>query len=323
MPRAITPAACLGAGFAAALWLGGFTLPVSLMDVSTVAHACAIAATCVVAVLATAVGAFMVSDWQTDVQSRLDWAQLGLTPAHVSLAVEWAPASDIDPRYLAPTSDEVLRLVFRAHRVAAPMTCSVPILARSASPPSARPVPDQVSSTAAALDADASKCASPRAVGTRLAAVQASWKGKRRKKVLAGRPLLVANGDAWPRWTARISAQAERAIEIVVLSASQDDRAQPPPEASVSPDGADSTARPACRGPPQLVARRRDATEPAAERRWGGSADASPDDIIVRDDLGPQIPICAAELEVIETYLGHVLDDLLVSSTAKPGSDKG
>lgn len=47
------------------------------------------------------------------------------------------------------------------------------------------------------------------------------------------------------------------------------------------------------------------------------------DDIIVRDDLGPQIPICAAELEVIETYLGPLLDNLLASSTDKPGSDKG
>lgn len=45
-------------------------------------------------------------------------------------------------------------------------------------------------------------------------------------------------------------------------------------------------------------------------------------DIIVSDDLGPQIPISAAELEVIETYLGHLLDDLLASSTTKPPSDK-
>ena len=140
---------------------------------------------------------------------------------------------------------------------------------------------------------------------------------------MVGRPLLVANGAAWPRWTERISPPAERAVEVIVLSASQDDRARPQPEASVGPDGADGTARPACRGPPQLAARRRDATEPAAERRGGGSADASPGDIIVRDDLGPQIPICAAELEVIETYLGHLLDDLLASSTAKPDSVKG
>lgn len=43
----------------------------------------------------------------------------------------------------------------------------------------------------------------------------------------------------------------------------------------------------------------------------------------MRDDLGPQIPISAAELEVIETYLGHLLHDLLASSTTKSGSDNG
>jgi hypothetical protein len=43
-------------------------------------------------------------------------------------------------------------------------------------------------------------------------------------------------------------------------------------------------------------------------------------DPIVRDNLGNQVPVCAAELDVIETYLDHVLRDLLASSTA--GSQK-
>jgi len=111
--------------------------------------------------------------------------------------------------------------------------------------------------------------------------------------------------------------------DVIVLSAGQNDRVQSPPDASVVSNGAESTARPACRGPPQVIARRRDATGTTAERRWVGCADASPDDLIVRDDLGPQIPISAAELEVIETYLGHLLHDLLASSTAEPDSDKG
>ncbi len=91
---------------------------------------------------------------------------------------------------------------------------------------------------------------------------------------------------------------------------------------SVVPDGADSTARPACHGPQRVVACRLNTAEPAAER-GGGNPAASSDEIIVRDDLGPQIPIFAAELEVVETYLGHLLDDLLSSRTAKPDSEKG
>jgi hypothetical protein len=31
----------------------------------------------------------------------------------------------------------------------------------------------------------------------------------------------------------------------------------------------------------------------------------------VVDDLGHRVPICAAELDVIETYLGRALQDLL------------
>ena len=43
-------------------------------------------------------------------------------------------------------------------------------------------------------------------------------------------------------------------------------------------------------------------------------------DPIVRDNLGPQAPVCTAELDVIETYLDHVLRDLLASSTAGSGT---
>ena len=38
-------------------------------------------------------------------------------------------------------------------------------------------------------------------------------------------------------------------------------------------------------------------------------------DPIVRDDLGNQVPVSAAELDVIETYLDQMLRELLASST--------
>jgi hypothetical protein len=34
----------------------------------------------------------------------------------------------------------------------------------------------------------------------------------------------------------------------------------------------------------------------------------------VRDDLGQPVPVCATELDVIETYLGDILDELFASS---------
>ena len=39
-------------------------------------------------------------------------------------------------------------------------------------------------------------------------------------------------------------------------------------------------------------------------------------DPIVRDNLGDQVPVCAAELDVIDTYLDQVLRDLLASPQA-------
>jgi hypothetical protein len=42
---------------------------------------------------------------------------------------------------------------------------------------------------------------------------------------------------------------------------------------------------------------------------------APPDgDLPVRDDLGRPVPICAAEVAVIETYLGDVLEELFAES---------
>jgi hypothetical protein len=41
-------------------------------------------------------------------------------------------------------------------------------------------------------------------------------------------------------------------------------------------------------------------------------------DPVVRDDLGEPIPVTAAEVDVIETYLGPLLDELLGS---RPGSE--
>jgi hypothetical protein len=43
----------------------------------------------------------------------------------------------------------------------------------------------------------------------------------------------------------------------------------------------------------------------------------SPDgDPLVRDNLGHLVPICAAEVVVIETYLGDALEELFASSKA-------
>jgi hypothetical protein len=44
-------------------------------------------------------------------------------------------------------------------------------------------------------------------------------------------------------------------------------------------------------------------------------------DLVVRDNLGHPVPISAAELDAIETYLDPVLRDLLVHARAQRKDD--
>ena len=46
-------------------------------------------------------------------------------------------------------------------------------------------------------------------------------------------------------------------------------------------------------------------------------ADATQPDPIVRDNLGDPVPITAAEVHAIETYLGQVLRDLFASTAPR------
>jgi hypothetical protein len=59
----------------------------------------------------------------------------------------------------------------------------------------------------------------------------------------------------------------------------------------------------------------------AKRRLRRGQADADQPDPIVRDNLGDPVPITAAEVDAIETYLGPMLRDLL-ADVAPPRKDK-
>jgi hypothetical protein len=285
------------------------------------------AAAVLIGVLATFVvfaGLLMVSDWRTDVQSRQDWAQLGLTPAHLSLAVELAPASALDSSYRAPGKDEAFRHVFRANLVAAQIARHAPRSVRPPEFPSSQLEGDQgsVAAVPSKIHAFEHRLRTEAGTPARVAfAATRPLKGKRRKKEIASRLRLVANGDAWPPWAPHLRPPIEGAAEVIVLSAGQDDRAQPRLEAPVGPDGADSTAQPACRGPPQVVARRRGRSAPAAKQPRDLGADTSAVDIVVSDNLGRKIPITREELEAIETYLEADLRALFSSRTPRESEE--
>lgn len=289
-PRAV----CLLVGLTAAL---GALLCFSPGTLSA-AHVLTTLACASVAMLATAVGALLVADWHADVQSRYDWAQLGLTPAHLSAAAELPSASNFDPHYLAAESDEALRYAFPSYRAVAQIAHDVSIPAPSAEPTSPQYLQDQERNVEALSDGHASERASRPVVaafGRGARTVARSRIDRCHAKEITPRSRLVANGNAWPDWRAPTSPQADKTADVVVLSNHQHERAQPPPVASVVSNGAESTAQPACRGPPR-----------SSVRRSGVPADP-----VVRDNLGQKIPIGRAELDVIESYLDQELRELL------------
>lgn len=269
-----------------------------------------ITAAVLIGVLATFIafaGLLIASDWKADVQSRQAWAQLGLTPAHLSRAVELARESDLDRRYLAPSSDEALRQALQVYRAAAQKTYSVPDIERSAGLPPAQPMPARARDAGAESKAVAPKRAPSDVVGTRLAATKtASWKGRSRDKLLAARVRLVANGGTWPDRPAPIPPRVNKTADIIVLSDRQREQAPPLPEASIVSSGAESTAQPTCRGPPRPRARR----------------SAIPPEPVVCDNFGPRLPIGRAELDVLETYLERELRELLGRAKQADDSEK-
>jgi hypothetical protein len=323
IPRSLCALAGAMTAFGGALWLSAMTPLAVVVAISwgavTIVHALAMVATAAVALLVTTAGTLLAADWRAHVQSREAWAQISIAAAELSLPAIHATGDDLDPRYLRPADEDALRRVFQVHRFAP--QAPVPDSTERASPSIA--VASPVDSTAQAVrtaraPARAKPPAAIRAAGSCQKAAGARHVGARVR--------LVVNASAWRGWRAECilsrGTPQRYTADIVVLGSSRDEQSRPYPEAPACSDSAGSTEPPSCRGPPQ-AGRRSSAvgTAPATqlpERAPGmpGAGKRFAADPIVRDDLGEEVPICAAELGPIETYLDQVLRDLLTSSTA-------
>ena len=108
MARVASSLVGLGAGIFAALWLGS-----SALGSASIVQTVAVLASAIVAMLATAMGGLMLSDWQAELQTRHEWTQLGLTPAELSTLTQVQTAWDVDPRYQSSATYEALLAIFR------------------------------------------------------------------------------------------------------------------------------------------------------------------------------------------------------------------
>jgi hypothetical protein len=325
----------------------------------TAVHALAVAATAVLAMLVAGAGVLIAADARADFQSWQAWAQFEPAAVEWSLPVDIATPPDIDPRYLPAVDNEALRCVFRAHRLMSPepalqaikelptAICARRIAVGSAEPIPARTTPDvgpeitcnrgigtMPVSEGGKSDRALRKLASSAEASITVASRRVPPLALRAERA-APRTRAVANANAWFGWPVPDECMLTRTppgwhtADIIVLGNSRDDQAQPLPDGSTHSNIASSTEPPSCRGPPQVVGRRSRATEatPAnlllKRAHQLPAAGALPTaDPIVRDNLGYQVPICAAELDAIETYLDQVLWDLLASSTAGSGQEE-
>jgi hypothetical protein len=322
MPRTASLLVGLAAGLFAALWLG-----TSARDVLSIVQAVAVIASAAVAALATAMGGLMVSDWQAEAQSRRDWAQLGLAPAELSTPAPAQTAWDIDQSNHNSADNAALRQIFRTHRAVPPVQPeSIRAVVAGLTPAS---LGSEHANHIEELSRDGLRHHALRgaivASNVRMLPAVASHRAAKlhvKRTVLPAR--LVANGRSWQGWVAhqpstptRVALSAESTGEIVTLGSSGDVQARQPSEVGGMIDPA--TEAPSCRGPPVRHSRSSHRrlpvpAHPAIKREAPTGEVVARTDPVVRDDLGQPVPVCAAELEVIEVYMGHVLSDLLASS---------
>jgi hypothetical protein len=307
-------------GFGAALSLGAIAPLAGVIAASwgalTIVHALAMAATAALALLVTAAGALLAADWRADLQSRQLWAQVNIAPAEVRLSVIAATHGDLDPRYLPGVDNEALRCLILSHRFA-PRTSMLGSSKR-------------VSASAITTSQDALIGQVVRAVPRTVPAGTTIVAASGRKAACAGRAAArarrVVNASAWRGWPGgecivSPTPAHRHTADIIILGSRQDGQARALPEASAGSDISGSTDPPSCRGPPQAghrscvvgTARAKLCAEHAPRRPGAGKSPSA--DPIVCDNLGDQVPVCAAELDVIETYLDHVLHDVLASAT--------
>lgn len=343
-----TPQLCAGAiaGLGSALWVnvvGPFAGLVAAWGALVLVNALAVVLVAVLAMLVTTAGTLLAADWRADFAGRQGWAEVDLTAPELSLPVPPATATQIDPRYHATIENKVLPRIFRAHRSAS--VASLPEFATAihatrfvVASEDAMPAPttqdaalnqpcNEGGSTAAAFVGMSGRVPET-AANVLTAEASNAWASRRKRPLVlrvghtAAQTWLVAN--AWSRWPPHdlcVRAQAPRrarTADIIILGNGRDDQSRPLPELSAS------CAPPTCRGPPRsVVAHRPRAAGTTSATLSAKNAGQPPSagaplaaDPVVHDNLGQQVPVCAAELDAIETYLDHLLQDLLRSPTA-------
>ena len=323
------------------LVIGAVAAPVGL-SVSAMAPVAGVLAGAIavgLVVLVSAAGALLAADWRAELQSRQAWAELAPALAERSLVATCEAAPHLDPRYLPACDNDALRGVFHVHRLLPPRLAAemeLPVAHSASQATSRQSLPARTAWEAAqgsgsdgendarALLRDGpigqATFGAPRTRPAKSVTVVARRQRTSGYCVVGGTRVRLVVNAGW-NWLVPVRAVlgpagTAQAAEVIVLSTCgpQDTQPAEPRTETVSATG---TQPPSCRGPPVFEQRRlaRGATVTAG--RAASAPNASPDgDRVVLDNLGQPVPVCAGELNVIETYLGDALEELFASSKA-------
>jgi hypothetical protein len=318
-PRELYVAASAVAGFGSAVWASAIG--------SLVVHVVVVPATLGVAMLIAAAGALLVADWWADLESRQAWAELAPRVAEWNEAMGCEAVDRLGPAYLPALDSDAVRRVLRSHRSAVAVAPVQAIAETYSRCPAAGGVSDAAPTVTCSGEVRTAEASRNGRIERARASAAAILVASDRRVALArcaehGVPTpLVVNGSGWsaPEWGVPTRPTPWQPAGVIVLGARQGDQSTPA-EPCAGGEMGSSTEPPSCRGPPS---RRRSSdakavTDPNPSISPAPGAPAlSGGDPVVCDNLGEPIPVTAAEVDVIETYLGPLLDELLGSG----GSD--
>ena len=292
----------------------------------------------VLSALVAVAGILLAADMRADRECARTWQSLGNPAAWtIEQSVDENKTHSWHHAYAAGSQDQHVQAILRAHRVATPTTTPHDSGVATGSFADIRTNKKRGS---ASIDTEISVAGSNlgsemiettvRQHGLTLVANSATVTERDARAMRSRPPRLVRSMSAVPKvrrvanterwWTTQVvgaelapwSVAFRCAADVIVL-ADRGGRNHPPSPPDYVIDST-AQAQPACRGPPcHANAGRSSSTQDAFGRRHRPKDDAAtePDALIVVDNLGDRVPVGAAELSVIETFLDDVLRDVL------------
>lgn len=298
----------------------------------------------VLATMTSAAGVLIAADIHADMGGARAWDDVHAEAAVLATPAKTAPTDRICALYVAGPQDEGLRRILLAHRFVVPVpppNGTEPLAweggeARDDTQPAGATIKPELQAvrTVSVADDLGERLTAPAGaqckIGPQLVSSNAMSVDRRKAHYtirMASARKRVANAGKWwdrPAFataaTSHVPGSGSGCNEIVV--ANRNGRGENSAPSDVAPE-TETTVQRCCRGPPVGTGRRHVADGPAHAGKPFREIDRSraipPADLVVTDDLGDRVPVCDAELAVLEAYLDDVLDDVLgFSDPAKP-----